>query len=455
MNSTKKILEFDFNADAFARRAPQPSKPSQQNLNILKEIVEKHGDADYKPPDGEDIGQIYRLFIQASQDDRLRQEFNISKRIRQLTWTLTLSDEKQPRIVDTPSQLRDALQIIGERFRISNLPGIFNALLQTWGSPNANMLRAFIKKHLIAYNGKRKFAQELKTNMAWYCEENSATQLAMELLRSNRKLSDVWSFLDLPDYMNTYPYFSAVAEAFVSLINHFDREVLTDIIDYLEKHNNDNSIRSILSKLIMKLGSNASEHLRVSIQSYVLREWQDPRIAGADVRWRGVSTEARKIFTKWLTEADLEFFFDIVAKACNDQKFAYRKDFWLAYLEHISFCRPVLCRNAESLFRHDPQALQYYRDRRPATLRGGNSDQHAFIIQMGEYTFVEFSTAGACYVYYNVNLPFELGKPEYYMQELRNQDWAVLRVIHSGSWQERFASWIYNKLGIEPSEVLE
>ena len=453
MNSAKKLLQFDFNSDAFARRAQQTSKPSQQNLNILKKIVEKHGNADYELPDREDLHQVYHRFIRWSQADKLHQEFSISKRIRQLTWVLTFSEENHARIVDSPSQLHKALQLIEEHFRISHLPGIFNALLETWGTPNAKILRTFIKRHLTDYNGKRKFAQQLKTNMAWYCEENSATQLAMELFRSNRTLTDVWSFLELPEYMNIYPYFGAVAEAFVSLISHLDREVFADVVNFLEKHNNADTSRSILSDVIQKLGLDASEHVRAPVQSYVLREWQDPRIVGAELKWRGVSHAARKIFIKWLTEADLGFFFDIVAKACNDQKFAYRKAFWLSYLEHITYCRPVLRRNAEYILTDDPQAWQYYRDRNPATLKGA-SNADAFIIQMGNYTFVEFSTAGACYCYQNSNLPLELADSVFTMNTLKNRGWATHRVIHSHtitySWQKRFESWIYNKLGIRP-----
>lgn len=453
MKSAKKYLEFDFNAETFTRRAPQPSKPSQQNLNILKEIVEKHGHADYKAPNREDLHEIYQLFIQASRSGRLHQEFNTSRRIRQLTWTLTFSEKDQPRIVDTLSQLHNALQIIGERFRISNLAGIFNTLLQTWDIPNANELRAFIKKHLAGYNGSRRLAQKLKTNMAWYCEENGMTQLATSLLRSNKKLSDVWSFLELPDYMNTYSYFGAVAKAYASLIRNLDRDVLVDVINFLEKHNNDETIRSVLSNLIVKLGIDASENTRAPVQSYILRKLEDPRITGADVKWHGVSPEARKIFTKWLTEADLEFFFDIVAKACNDQKFAYRKAFWLSYLEHIDFCRPVLHKDVERLIRANADAVQFYSERRPPTLTGGGPRMHAFIIQMKYYTFVEFSTAGACYVYRNSNLPFKLDDSIYTLSELKNQLRAKHRVIHSRSerysWQMKLESWIYSELGIE------
>lgn len=453
MNSAKKLLQFNFGANAFARRAPQFAKPNQQNSDILEEIIKKHGDAEHKSPGQEDLRQIYHIFTQASRNEKLREEFNTTKRTRQLSWALTFSENKQPPIVDTP-QLHDALKLIEGRFRISHLPGIFNALLQTWDTPNTSMLRSFIKKHLTNYNGSRKFAQKLNSNMKWYCEENSATQLAMELLRSNEKISDVWSFLELPDHTHIYMYFGAVAEAFVSQIRQLDREVLVDVINFLEKHNNDKTSRSILSILIEKLENKISEHDRAPIQSFVLGEWQDPRIAGADVRWRGVSPEARKIFTKWLTEADLEFFFGIVAKACKDPKFAYRKAFWLAYLEHISFCRPVLHKNVERLIDANPEAIQFYNERRPPTLTEGGPRMHAFIIQIKDYTFVEFSTAGACYVYRNSNLPFELDSADYTMNDLKNQLRARRRVIHASSenysWQRKLESWIHNQLGIEP-----
>ena len=276
----------------------------------------------------------------------------------------------------------------------------------------------------------------------------------MTLLRSRVKLSEVWSFLGLPDHTHSYRYFGAVAEAYISLNRSVDQEAVADVIEFVKKHNNDKTSRTVLSKLIEGLGLDASEDLRPPVQSYILREWGDPRITGGEVRWRDISNEAKQIFTTWITKEDLRFFFDVVAKACNDQKFTYRKTFWLAYLEHISFCRPVLRRNAEYLFRNDPQTLQYYRERRPATLTGGNSNQHAFIIQMGNYTFVEFSTAAACYVYNNANHLFQLGDSEYHITEFRNQLWADHRVIHRNSekysWQRDFASWLKSNLGIEP-----
>ena len=273
------------------------------------------------------------------------------------------------------------------------------------------------------------------------------------------QLSEVWSSLELPDHTHSYCYFGAVVEAYVALNNRLDREAVADIVNFFGKHKDDKTRRAVLSKIIEKLRINASEDLRQPVQSYVLRKWGDPRITGGEVRWRGVSDEAKQIFTRWITKEDLRFFFDVVAKACDDNKFAYRKAFWLAYLEHISFCRPVLRRDAEYLFRNDPQTLQYYRERRPAALTGGNRNQHAFIIQMGDHTFIEFSTAAACYVYDNADRRFSLDTSDYTMDtwrrnSLRNKSSAKHRVSHSYSenysWQERLASWINRELGIKP-----
>ena len=139
-------------------------------------------------------------------------------------------------------------------------------------------------------------------------------------------------------------------------------------------------------------------------------------------------------------------------KAYNNPIFDYRKAFWSAYYEKINFYCIVSRGNAEYLFGND----HYYQEQKRsiATLKGGSSTQHAFIMQMGKYTFVEFSTAGSWYVYDNAVLPFRLGESAYHMSELRNQRLAKHHVIHNYSenyyWQKNSASWIRSKLGIEP-----
>lgn len=458
MRSPSELLQFDFNADTFVRRAPKPIPILPEMIADLDRIQREH-DGMHNIPEREDLRQVYHLFFNAVRTDNLRPKFDSSRRIRRLAWSLTFSEAGLPRIVDTP-ELHDALQLIEDRFHMSTVLGVFDALLQAWDKPGARLLREFVRRHLATYQGRQQSVQNLRENLAWYCEEDGATQLAMSIFRGQVKLSEVWSHLNLrlPDRMHGFRYFGIVAEAYVALNCRLDRESVADIVKFVEMHRNDTAVRSIVSRLIEALGLEASEHVRQPVQSYVRRNWRDPRVTGGENRWRHVSDEAQRIFTRWITKEDLNFFFDVVAQVCHDEIFAYRKAFWLAYLEHISFCRPVLRRNAEYLFRNNP----YYQEQKQsiATLNGGSRDQHAFIIQMGDYTFVEFSTNAACYVYDNSRLPFRMDQSAYTMDTwrrntLRNSPLlAKPRVIHRNSeeyyWQEKFELWLSSRLGIEP-----
>lgn len=456
MRSVRELLQFNFDADEFARRAPKLISNPQENLEILGKIIKNHNEKATDMLNKEDCRQIYRLFITAHQKGTLHTEFDSPKRIRKLACCLTYSEDGLPRIVDMP-QLRDALTLIEDHFRISvrirALLCVFDALLQAWDAPNAGILQTFVKKHLIGYEGRWEFVKKSKSNIGWFCDENGAIKLARSLFRRQVKLSEVWSHLSLPDRMHDYRYFGIVAEAYVALNHHLDRESVGDIVEFVEMHRNDTTARSIASRLIEALGPEASEHVRQPVQSYAFGKWQDPRLPGGDGHWRSVSAEAKKIFKRWITKEDLRFFFDTVAKECNDPKFAYRKAFWLAYLEHISFCRPILGRRVHLLLRNNPEALEYYRERRPATLMGGASNQHAFIIQMRDCTFVEFSTAAACYVYDDARRPFSLHDPQYSMTELRSKGGKTYRQPHPGSerylWQRNFALWLRSNLGIK------
>ena len=140
------------------------------------------------------------------------------------------------------------------------------------------------------------------------------------------------------------------------------------------------------------------------------------------------------------------------------------KRFGLSYLEHIDFCHPVLHKNVEKLFINDPEARQFYNERRPAILTGGSANMHAFIIQMRDYTFIEFSTGGACYVYDKIDPPFGLDEENYHLSELRRTDlkrnyntytlplkhWQQHNGSEKYSWQGQFAKWLENELGVEP-----
>ena len=297
MNSVKKLLQFDFDADAFARRAPKPIPISPERFADLEKIQREHTHM-CNIPEREDLRQIYHLFFNAIRTGRLRTEFDSPRRVRQLAWALTYSEDKLPRIVDIP-ELRDALQLIEDQFRMSQLHGVFNALLQAWDAWGAGLLRVFVRRHLADYGGRQKFFQNLKANLAWYCEESGANRLAMSLSQGQMKLSAVWSCLNLPNHMHGYRYFGIVGKAYVKErfeSNHrLEHNTVTDVIEFVKMHRDDKTNRAIVSTVIEKLAIDAPKDLRQPVQSYVLRNWGDPRVAGGTVRWRDVSDKALRI----------------------------------------------------------------------------------------------------------------------------------------------------------------
>lgn len=442
MESAKELLEFDFDPDAFARRALQPMKIRQGISDLLEKIVDECGSKN-ESPDQESPRQIYLCFIDTS-PKKLFEVFDTLSRVRKLSRVLTYSDSESdlPRIVDNKSGLKNALRLIDHHFSIRAMLNIFDTLLKEWDTENAPMLQAFIKKHLMNYEGPRKLVLRLKSDMAWYCGNNGATQLAKHLSLSQINLADVSSYLGLPDSTQSYRYFGAVAEALIA-DNEYLKQVdnVKGIVDFLTKHNNETADRVILTQLIKRLGVSAAEDLRQPIQDYVLREWKDPRVIEANVHWHGVTNETWKIFAQWLMKEDLSFFYNVVLKKSE------RKDFWWSYDGKISFTRIVLGRNAESLFGNDC----YYQKQKEsmAKLKDSNRGQHALVIQTSHKTFIEFSTEDVCYVYDNINFSIDLSESEYDIQKLANNLQAKDRLIYDNTWRSKLASLIKSEVGID------
>ena len=60
MNDAAKLLGFEFAADEFVRLVPKPIENTAA-INILNEIIAKHGDSQPKTPP--DVGEVYRIFM--------------------------------------------------------------------------------------------------------------------------------------------------------------------------------------------------------------------------------------------------------------------------------------------------------------------------------------------------------------------------------------------------------
>ena len=204
-----------------------------------------------------------------------------------------------------------------------------------------------------------------------------------------------------------------------ALNRHLDREAVADVVEFFEKHNNDKTSRSVLSKLIedlglMRLNTCGNLYNPTPSENGVTHE----SLAGIFVGVMSPMKQNRFLRDGLRKRISASSSMSSLKPAMTTNLPIEKRSGW-----RISNTSPSVVRYCAEMLN-----ICLETTRKPlntteiATLKGGNSDQHAFIIQMGNYTFVEFSTAGACYVYDNANLPFELGDSEVSMSELRNQE---------------------------------
>ena len=87
-------------------------------------------------------------------------------------------------------------------------------------------------------------------------------------------------------------------------------------------------------------------------------------------------------------------------------------------------------------------------------VKGGSRENNAFIMQIGDYYFVEFSgTGNACYVYRQAQLPFNPDSLEFILSTLKQQHIAANRLIHMGDWESK-ADATLARMGIVPSTTI-
>ena len=166
------------------------------------------------------------------------------------------------------------------------------------------------------------------------------------------------------------------------------------------------------------------------------RQLGDPRFGFTRFNWNAVSDNAKKIFMHWLSEDDLETFFNIVAATSNDKQWSYREKFWRRYLPRITNTWIFLTGNAK----------QYAAQSKVShgVLKNGGGNQAVFVFQIRRYIFSEWSNVGKVRAYASSRGEEFFGQSEINGDFIRKsfvEDW-----IHSSPqtnfWQDEVTAWI-------------
>ncbi len=469
MNEIRKLLDIEFNQDRFIRSAKDviaesTKKEIKESSEKIKNIISKFSLFGEKEPPG--VGAIYNLFMKIAPTgiNKLKENFDNLGKIRRLAWSLSYSEAGMPPIVDS-EYFMPALALINENFKLSMVPGLFNALLRNWMHPNAGWLQTIISEQLEPEDTRTNSIIRLKEKSQYYLCQEGAVNLCRHLTDNNLELNEIFSFLELPNLMVTYEYFSEVARAYTEIISEqLDfSEKIDGIFSFLEKHRSKDTHKKCVVKIINivdSAGTNESDKMKIIKFSF--QNIGDPAYEFNWNPWPGASyieqehlEKARKTLNRWLAEKFIYLFFERISVHPD------RKDFWNNYIDHVSNFKIYMKKNQLNYFASyddmDPKILSS----KLGTLKSGGNTS-AFVMEINNYSFVEFSeTGGACYIYEDTNeYKPELSEQIVTLGQLKhgsNTQMAVSarsvfndegRIFHSGNWQSRLSAWISRYLDI-------
>ncbi len=191
-----------------------------------------------------------------------------------------------------------------------------------------------------------------------------------------------------------------------------DREfsdLLIRLIDLVSNHRQiqDNALALILNRYAT---SSICPH-NVPLKDTVVSLWGNPWLRSSDKRWPAIVTDKSKsLITQWLKSEFIEAFFTKMAEdGTSDQR---RLKFWMGYLDSINTVQFALGTRALNDRDPDMRVLRKKMDGLITPIANSNAITNAFVMTMGNVIAVEFSDAGALYLYdANSGMPFDLSEP--------------------------------------------
>lgn len=201
---------------------------------------------------------------------------------------------------------------------------------------------------------------------------------------------------------------------------------------------------------------------KTRVMDTAIRYAGDPRIN--PLRWKEVQNRfaiAYSTVLRWLTEASVKQFFDIVSRMLdgnNSDMWEARRKFWTAYLDagHISAAWVAFGKSGEREALHTAKlsgdaSLKMFGRIIPGS---GQSPQHcALLMHIGDMTIAEWSHNGKCRFWPRG----ARGAPVLFrMNSKRTGDYsaselmaAPLEIAHTSGWQSKFSKAIHEHTGIQ------
>ncbi|MFM5144758.1 EH signature domain-containing protein [Aeromonas veronii] len=214
---------------------------------------------------------------------------------------------------------------------------------------------------------------------------------------------------------------------------------------------------TVLARLLTRYAeSSRQDQSHKALKEAALQRWGSPQIGSSRNRWSvNVEDYVCKMVMRWFAKEDLETFFKLLQGERGVDR--DRLEYWLRFVDQIGFTRLVLGPQAMQDYSSDFVEFRRKNKDRISQLKGGTSEDNAFIMQIGDYVIVEFSKKGnACYFRpYDQNLPFKLDtKILELTPELKGKSKGCESLPHTPTdrgWWHKYDRWFAER-GIYPDK---
>lgn len=232
------------------------------------------------------------------------------------------------------------------------------------------------------------------------------------------------------------------------------KQQIPSLINFLEKHKGyrDEAIKLILERFYQCADKSPHNQLR----DYLIRPdvWRNPKLRNTGIasKWRHVDENVWRMVFNWVNHEHLRLFFEIISGRHGARK--DRFEFWSQYIEQITFTKLVFGATTQRQKQLNPEIRKLFVEEEGvyAALTSNNEDLDAFIIQIENYIFVEFSMNGNAAFIYKINeMQFNLNDRKMNDKAYGNGLKAAQqdKIIHNHNWQVAARSRLM-KLGIYP-----
>ena len=398
--------------------------------------------------------------------DRLRQgKLSLTRKDWALIgWGLCDDCGRAGRPIETDSMFGQIMAYIKPQIALGLSRKLFFGLLHSYfaygadapeGNPNWLALRATlaaILPTLTSGQTRPKVWARVLTSQQELLTPQAGRALGAALLAGDETVrADIATHLPIPE---TSWLWRRVIAAQLDLIDAVDdaefRLAIPAMLKLAVQHSHQADL--ILSRLLTRYERcEFRDEPDAALKQFALDRWQNPQIKSSN-RWSLVSDAVRKMILHWFAKADLQHFFSLLQ---GDGSVDHdRLHYWLRFVDQISYTRIVMGGDA---FVNDSNDFIDFREKnqgRFSRLSASDTTNNAFVMQIGDYHFVEFSgTGNACYIYANSKLPFSPEKKLFQLLDLKARSHVIDRIIHNGDWCPR-ADRLLRNLGIVPNAAV-